>query len=75
MFGALELTILIPFVCWSVNEAQKGRQQNDRQNAEIADLHHCMDKFSTELKHHRETSEIRIASMADVVDKIWNKLE
>jgi hypothetical protein len=71
----LELAILIPFVCWSINEAQKGRRLNEQQNIDIAELHHCVDKLGTELKHHRETSELRMASMADVVDKIWSKLE
>jgi hypothetical protein len=75
MTGILELSILIPFVLWSINEAQKGRRHNDLQDRNIAELHHCVDKVAMSLQHHVNTSELRIASMADVVDKIWNKVE
>jgi CII-binding regulator of phage lambda lysogenization HflD len=71
----LELAILIPFVLWSINEAQKNSAMNTKQNDELNQLGHSIKDVSRSLEHHMEVSEVRLESMATIIDKIWSKIE
>jgi hypothetical protein len=75
MTDMVEITLIITFILWQINQSQKITQINEQQNLDIRDVKHSVHDVCHSLAHHIETTEIRLESVSNVVDKIWNKIE